>query len=98
MAELTKPPRRVSNQDDDPLAGTGGGGEDEEEAGGIANMRVVNASKVRGGSRGVRVCYFASATACTCHTDKQLPPYLGSCVSILLIRRTWFLIPRDSCR
>lgn len=54
MAELTKPPRRASNQDDDPLAGAGGGGEDEEKAGGIANMRVVNASKVRGGNRGVR--------------------------------------------
>ncbi|CAN0122777.1 unnamed protein product, partial [Ectocarpus sp. 4 AP-2014] len=51
MAKLTKPPRRVSNQDDDPLAGAGGGGEDEEEAGGIANMRVVNASKVIGKGR-----------------------------------------------
>ncbi|CAM9395424.1 unnamed protein product [Ectocarpus sp. 12 AP-2014] len=51
MAELTKPPRRASNQDDDPLAGAGGGGEDEEEAGGIANMRVVNASKVIGKGR-----------------------------------------------
>ncbi|CAM9868068.1 unnamed protein product, partial [Ectocarpus fasciculatus] len=51
MTELTKPPRRASNQDDDPLAGGEGGGEDEEEAGGIANMRVVNASKVIGKGR-----------------------------------------------
>ncbi|CAN0216805.1 unnamed protein product, partial [Ectocarpus sp. 13 AM-2016] len=36
---------------DDPLAGAGGGGEDEDEAGGIANMRVVNASKVIGKGR-----------------------------------------------
>ena len=46
MMELTKP-RKAANQDDDPLSGGAGGAEDEEEAGGIANMRVVNASKVR---------------------------------------------------
>lgn len=43
--ELTKQKKPV-NPDDDPLSGTTGGGEDEEETGGIANMRVVNASKV----------------------------------------------------
>lgn len=45
MAELTKP-RKAASPSDDPLSGATGGGEDEEEAGGIANMRVVNASKV----------------------------------------------------
>jgi len=46
MMELTKPIKHT-NQDEDPLSGGVGGGEDEEEAVGIANMRVVNASKVR---------------------------------------------------
>lgn len=45
MMELTKP-QRAAILDDDPLSGVAGGGEDEEEGGGIANMRVVNASKV----------------------------------------------------
>ena len=47
MLELTKPQRAARPDDDDPLSGVAGGGEDEEEAGGIANMRVVNASKVQ---------------------------------------------------
>lgn len=46
MMELTKPQRTANPDNDDPLSGVPGGGEDEEEAGGIANMRVVNASKV----------------------------------------------------
>lgn len=46
MMELTKPPKVATNKDEDPLSGPGGAGGDEEEAGGIVNMRVVNASKV----------------------------------------------------
>lgn len=62
MMELTKPPKRAVNQDDDPLSGGGGGGEeDEEEAGGIANMRVVNASKVRG-----EILTLCARTSCCC--------------------------------
>ena len=46
MMELTKPPKNPAGRSVDPLSG---GGDDEEEApGGIANMRVVNASKVMG--------------------------------------------------
>lgn len=41
---LTKPPKRANAPGDDPLSGAAG--EDEEAQGGIANMRVVNASKV----------------------------------------------------
>lgn len=51
MMELTKPQRAAHPDDDDSLSGVNGGGEDEEEAGGIANMRVVNASKVHWQSR-----------------------------------------------
>lgn len=46
MLELTKPQKAANPDNDDPLSGVTGGGEDEEEAGGISNMRVVNASKV----------------------------------------------------
>lgn len=47
MMELTKPPRSAAGRSSssDPLDG-GGGGDEEEAPGGIANMRVVNASKV----------------------------------------------------
>lgn len=44
MVELTQPPRRANAGASDLLSS--GGGEDEEAPGGIANMRVVNASKV----------------------------------------------------
>lgn len=83
MTELTKPPRRASNQDDDPLAGAEGGGEDEEEAGGIANMRVINASKVRGGSHGVRVllrCLGTGMHMAHRHTEKKVVIPCLSCV------------------
>ena len=54
--ELTKPPRSAAGRNNDPL---NGGWDDEEEApGGIANMRVVNASKVMGPSR--VLLYFAT--------------------------------------
>lgn len=42
--DLTKPPKRANAPGGDPLSGAAG--EDEEAQGGIANMRVVNASKV----------------------------------------------------
>lgn len=44
MMELTKLPKRAKTPGGDPLSGAEG--EDEEAQGGIANMRVVNASKV----------------------------------------------------
>lgn len=54
MMELTKPSRSAAaGRNKDSLNGDG---DDEEEApGGIANMRVVNASKVKGLPRG---CYY----------------------------------------
>lgn len=57
MMELTKPPRSAAaGRNKDPLIGDG---DDEEEApGGIANMRVVNASKVMGPAAGAIMLYF----------------------------------------
>lgn len=45
MMELTKAPKDSAAAVNDPLSGEGAE-DDEEAAGGIANMRVVNASKV----------------------------------------------------
>lgn len=67
MMELTKP-QRTAVQDDDPFSGVTGGGDDEEEAGGIANMRVVNASKVVKG-RTTRPCPRAQK-----HSDQHHGP------------------------
>lgn len=81
MMELTKL-KRATKPDDDPLSGATGGEEDEEQAGGIANMRVVNASKV---VRQRQIDYFsAHKDAAICITTRIRAPAKTADFPVLL--------------